>query len=397
MMTTENVDPKVESAGQGSDLTPGTPEVGDFAISHTGTRDFPCPRCGADLEYHIGHVELHCVHCDYRRKIDLDPDRKIEENDYQQALEQLRNLEQQRRDRADQSATRELIQCPGCSADIVFDESITATECAYCGTPIQRDRIHTDHDRIPVDGVLPYGVDREQAQKSLTRWLKGLWFAPSEFVKRGLRGRFQGVYLPFFTFDSLTFTRFTGQRGDHYTRQVGSGKNRRTVTETRWRRVSGKFQRFFDDVLTLAAREAAHPLLRRLEPWPLDQAHPFAAEFLAGFQARTYDIGLEEAFAEAHQRIQSELRSETRRRIGGDEQRIQSMDTRFDAITYKHVLLPLWLMSYEHAGKTYRVVINATTGKVYGERPFSVVKIALLVAAIIFAVLLFLAVRALLG
>ena len=364
-------------------------------------RDFPCPRCGADLEYHIGHLALRCSHCDFQRKIDLDPEARVEEQSYQQALDRLREIKQRRIEQASQKpgqdGGREIVKCEGCSAEILFDESITATECAYCGTPIQRDRVHTDSDRIPVDGVLPFAVDKKQAQRNLSMWLKSLWFAPTEFVKRGLKGRFQGVYLPFYTFDSLTFSRYQGQRGDHYTKTVGSGKNKRTVTKTRWRRVSGKFQRFFDDVLTMASRSASDPLLVELEPWPLERLKPFMPEFLAGFQARTYDMPLEQGFDMAHQRMKTELERETRRHIGGDVQRISHLESRFDAVTYKHILLPMWLMSYSYRGKTFRIIINATTGSVHGGRPWSIVKIVLAVLAALLVLAVVLLIRALMG
>lgn len=352
-------------------------------------RDFPCPQCGSNLTYAIGALELHCGHCGFRREIELDPDVEIDENDYQRALEQLATQRTRRADAADANETlAETVVCEACAAEVTFEGAVTSMDCAYCGTPLQREEIHMHPDRIPVDGVLPFAVDRKAAQGALTRWVKGLWFAPNAFKRKGLRGDFHGVYLPFWTFDSLTFTQFKGQRGDSY--WEGSGKNRRR--RTRWRRVRGSFQHFFDDVLVLAAqRVRAMPMgrfLERLEPWPTKDLRPFQAEFLAGFQARTYDTRLEDGFSDAHRRMQEETRRFVRRRIGGDSQRIENIATRFDAVTYKHVLLPLWLMTYRHQGEEKQVVINAITGKVFGERPYSWVKIAFTVLSVVMVLLL---------
>jgi hypothetical protein len=88
-----------------------------------------------------------------------------------------------------------------------------------------------------------------------------------------------------------------------------------------------------------------------------------------------------ESFNLAKQRINDALQTETRQRIGGDEQRVHSMDTNYSALTYKHVLLPIWIMAYRYSGKSYRVVVNAMTGQVSGERPYSAIKIALAVIA----------------
>ena len=216
-----------------------------------------------------------------------------------------------------------------------------------------------------------------------------LWFAPTGFKRQATLGRFEGVYLPYWTFDSMTYCRWSGQRGDHYTVR----RNNKTVRRTRWRRVSGSFQRFFDDVLALAARNVPVDLLRRLEPWPLEELVPFHAEFLAGFQARTYETTLEVGFEDARRRIDVALDGEVRARIGGDAQRIESKQVRYDAITYKHLLLPLWLLTYSYGNRRFQVVVNATTAEVHGERPWSMWKIFFLVLFIAIAVLLFLWIR----
>ena len=48
-------------------------------------------------------------------------------------------------------------------------------------------------------------------------------------------------------------------------------------------------------------------------------------------------------------------------------------------VTFKHILLPVWLVAYRFRGRTYRFVVNARTGRVQGERPWSAWKIALAV------------------
>ena len=125
---------------------------------------------------------------------------------------------------------------------------------------------------------------------------------------------------------------------------------------------------------------------KSLSPWPLDQCLPFTPDVLAGYLARTYDVSLKAGFKEAESRMEAVIRSEARGEIGGDTQRIHSISTTYGALTFKHLLLPVWLLSYRYgADKIYQVVVNAATGEVQGERPYSWVKIAstiLLVVAI---------------
>jgi hypothetical protein len=237
--------------------------------------------------------------------------------------------------------------------------------------------------------VLPFQVDERKAADNLSAWVRSRWFLPRALKQLGIQGRCQGVYTPYFTYDTMTANAYTGERGEYYYVTVGSGKNTRQERRTRWYPESGAFQRFFDDVLVVAAHGLREDLLRSLEPWPLDKLLPFTAEALAGFLARTYDIELDAAFASAKTRIDGEIHEDVRERIGGDTQRIHQIHTQYAAITYKHVLLPVWLLAYRHGKKPYQIVINAASGEVGGERPYDWVKIALLVLvlAIVVAVI----------
>jgi hypothetical protein len=57
------------------------------------------------------------------------------------------------------------------------------------------------------------------------------------------------------------------------------------------------------------------------------------------------------------------------------------------ALSFKHVLLPVWLAAYRYGGKSFRFVVNGRTGSVDGERPYSAFKIALAVIAILLVAL----------
>ena len=209
--------------------------------------------------------------------------------------------------------------------------------------------------------------------------MKTRWFAPNDFKKRGVQGKFSGVYLPFWTFDSHTFTRYRGERGEYYYVTVGSGDNKRRERRTRWYPASGSFHKFFDDVLVNGTRGLPAKVLEKLEPWPLARLVPFNQQLLAGFLAQTYDVELEPAFRDAKLRIDKAIRSAVEHHIGGDTQRIHRIDSKYDPITYKHLLLPVWLLAYKYKGKSYQTAINAMTGEVQGERPYSWIKITLAV------------------
>lgn len=343
-------------------------------------RVFPCESCGADLEFNIGQQQLKCPYCGHQKEIELGEDAQIVEQDFRETLTRMEA--QHERGRNDETGNQEL-RCESCGGTVMFEGTLTSTHCPWCSAPIQRESIHTATHRIPVDAVLPFLIDRDRAQSAMQEWIASRWFAPNEFRRRGIEGKFDGFYLPFWTFDSMTFNVYSGQRGEDYTVTVGSGKNRRTETRTRWYPASGRFQRFFDDLLISAAQGLPTELINELEPWPTERMTPFTQQVLAGLFARTYDIPLDTGFDISRERMRVAIEADVRRRIGGDRQRIESLKTRHDAITFKHLLLPVWVLAYRYHDTPFRVFVNAATGEVQGQRPYSWVKITLLVLAIL--------------
>ena len=363
-----------------------TEPIGE-SINDGKGRIFPCETCGADMVFHIGKQLMVCEYCGFEKEIDLGGDVSIEEQDYLAMLVHIEELKEKKE--SEESSEEEVeeddknqaneLHCESCGATVVFTGSLTSSECPYCASPIQRDDVHKAVDRIGVDGVLPFKITRDQAKKNLSQWVKSRWFAPNEFLKRGVEGNFNGIYLPYWTYDSMTATDYSGERGEYYYVTVGTGKNRRQKRRTRWYPASGFFQRFFDDVTVMASHDLPSDLVIALEPWPLQTCIPFNQQVMAGFLARTYETTLDQGFREAKVRIDQAIEREVRSRIGGDTQRVHSIQSRYDAITFKHLLLPLWMMAYRYNDKVYQILINAGTGEVQGERPYSWVKITLTV------------------
>jgi hypothetical protein len=147
--------------------------------------------------------------------------------------------------------------------------------------------------------------------------------------------------------------------------------------------------RFFDDVLVLASRSLPKRYTDGLEPWDLAEMEPYQPEFLAGFRAEGYVVTLEEGYGEARTKMDQVIRRDVKFDIGGDRQKISQLDTQVRDVTFKHVLLPVWLAAYKFRGRTYRFVVNGRTGRVQGERPWSAWKIffAVLLAMIVAAAL----------
>lgn len=353
------------------------------AVDDGKGRIFPCDQCGADLEFAIGCQQLKCPYCGYEKSLEFKQGADIVEQDVDAMLAQMTEWHQ--KGIQSQQQTSE-VRCESCGGQVEFTGTLTSSECPYCASPIQRENIHISETRVRVDGVLPFLIDRQRASEQLKAWVRARWFAPNEFKQKGVDGKFQGVYEPYWTFDFATYTRYSGQRGDHYWVTVGTGKDQKKERRTNWSFRSGDFHRFFDDVLCFASVGLPTWIAQGLEPWPLEKCQAFNPQFLAGFLARTYDIQLDAGLKDARGRVEAALHQDVRSRIGGDEQRVDREQTQFNAVTYKHLLLPLWLLAYRYQGKLYRVAINGGTGEVQGERPYSFWKIFFAVVAVLLVV-----------
>jgi len=337
---------------------------------------FPCAACGADYRYEPGARRLICDHCGDVAEIETGGPWQggIKELDFRAALrDQLPAQEMEE--------TR-VTTCSSCGAQVDLGRDTHATECPFCASPVVTGT--GTHRHIKPRALLPFALDEAQAREAMTHWLGRLWFAPNGLQDYARKGRkMEGIYVPYWTFDADTRSQYRGERGTVYyeSRTVMRDGKRQTVqvAKVRWRAVSGRVARVFDDVLVLASHSLPKRYTDALEPWDLSALVPYAPEYLAGFRAEGYSIDLEEGFTQARTRMDAIIARDVRFDIGGDRQRIHDIDTAVSDVTFKHILLPVWLAAYKYRGETYRFVVNARTGRVQGERPWSAWKIALAV------------------
>ncbi|MEL7099599.1 MAG: TFIIB-type zinc finger domain-containing protein, partial [Pseudomonadota bacterium] len=309
---------------------------------------FPCDNCGADFRFDPDAGALICDHCGNTQSLQ-DTGRRpaaLAELDFKAAIAaELPATEME--------VTR-VSQCPNCGAQVEFDPDVHATDCPFCATPVVTGT--GTHRHIKPRGVLPFALTEKEARGAMTKWLGSLWFAPSGLSDYARKGRpMQGIYVPYWTFDADTKTGYSGERGDVYyvTRTVMRDGEPTEVREAkvRWSPRTGRTARFFDDVLVLASRSLPKRFTDALEPWDLSQLAPYAPEYLAGFRAEGYQVELEDGFDEARVHMDRVIERDVRFDIGGDRQRIHQLSTDVSAVTFKHILLPVWLAAYKYNGK----------------------------------------------
>jgi predicted RNA-binding Zn-ribbon protein involved in translation (DUF1610 family) len=346
-------------------------------------RQFPCRQCGANLVFEPGTTCLKCPYCGTENEI-APLAAVIEELDFHEHASNPGN--------AAQTQETLTVRCTACGAETDFTHDVAASKCPFCGAAIVASAL--SKKQIKPKSLLPFFITRQQADELFRRWVASLWFAPNDLVKVAQRTGIDGAYIPAWTYDSQTFSNYTGERGDDYwtTETYTAMENGRSVTRTRqvrrtrWTRVSGQVSNRFDDVLVLASRSLPPKHADSLAPWDLQKLVPYRDEYLSGFAAETYQVDLVQGFELAKGIMDGTIRATIARDIGGDHQRIHSVDTRYRAVTFKHILLPVWISAYRYHERVFRFLVNARTGEVQGERPYSTFKIAMLVIAIVIAI-----------
>lgn len=342
-------------------------------------RHWPCDACGADLRFAPGATQLVCDHCGNVQTI---PEAKAPEA--RAALQEL-DLHAALENRLPASASEALraTPCPSCGALVEFQGASHATRCPFCATPVVTGTGETR--QIKPQAVLPFRLTEREAREAMVRWLGQLWFAPNGLRDYARKGRtLSGIYVPYWTFDAATRSDYTGQRGDAYyverevTVTIDGRRERRTEMERRirWTPASGRVARDFDDVLVMASASLPRRYTEALEPWDLSALVPYRADWLAGFSAEGYTVGLADGWERGREIMSDVILGDVRRDIGGDEQQVHGVRTSWSDETFRHVLLPVWMAAYKYNGKSYRFVVNGQTGRVQGERPWSAWKIA---------------------
>ena len=280
-------------------------------------------------------------------------------------------------------------KCPQCGAVSIYDALETAAVCPFCGStnvmPAATD------DTIAPAAVCPFAITKEQAGECFKKWLSHKWFAPRKAKRTASPEAFNGVYLPYWTYDAETTSDFTARAGYDSTERDDDGR-RHTTTD--WKRVNGLYQEFFDDVTVVASKRHKDSGVTDCEPFDFSKLVPYTPQVVAGFVAERYSIGLKEGWEMAQQTIHSRLNDHiakhVKKRWHADRADRVKFSTLYKNITYKYLLVPAWISSFKYKDKVYQFAVNGQTGKVGGKTPISAFRVFLFTLFIIaISVLLF--------
>jgi len=339
-------------------------------------KNIPCDSCGAYMVYSPKEMKLVCEFCNNMENIPLGG--SVFTEDYNSAIHSHPMLYN---DDSNSENIIKLVTCKKCNANFELATKSFSDLCPYCQTPVIIDLIQD----ITPHGILPFLITQKEAQDRFKSWVGSRWFAPDAFKKYlDESKKLIGYYFPFWSYDTRTISNYQGQRGDAYFVTVSktvmvNGKEETQMVEerrVRWSYASGMVEVSFDDLTVGASNTINRNRLDEIEPWYCEEVQEFSTKYVSGFKAEEYDIELEDGFEIAKDKMQPIIEDEIRDDIGGDEQRINNIQTQYNNIGYKNLLFPVWIASFKYERKDYQYAINARSGKVVGDRPYSYIKIA---------------------
>jgi len=339
---------------------------------------YPCAACGAQAEWNPAKQLLVCPFCGTSAPFSVDAaSGAMVENDLAKALRELPD------EARGWLAEKRTVQCQSCKAVSVFDPERVGQNCSFCGSP---SLVAYTEIKAPIrpQSLLPFKVSEAQVREQIRRWYASKWLAPGTLKSRALVDRVRGVYIPYWTFDAQAVCPWEADAGHYYYttesyRDQKGHTRTRQVRHVRWEPASGVVNHFFDDEPVPGTHGVSHALLKQVEPFRTSELVPYGTAFLSGFVVEHYQIVLLDAARNSQESMTEQLRQMCAAEVPGDTQRNLEIHPAFSAQTFKHILVPVWLLSYLYSGNTYQVVVNGYDGRMAGQYPKSPWKIALLV------------------
>lgn len=358
----------------------------------TAQKKFSCPACGGESQWNPAKQALVCPFCGTvspaQAELTATGEQVIVEHDLVAALRGIPDSQR------GWQAQKMSVKCQSCQAISVFDAGKVSQRCDFCGSTALVPYEETK-DAFRPESLLPMKLAETQVRDIIRRWYGTRWFAPNLLKRSAFTDIVKGLYIPYWTFDAQVHADWTAESGYYYyvteTYQDANGKTQtRQVQKIRWEPSSGTLDHFFDDELVPASRGVQPEMLRRVEPYPTKELVPYQPGFLSGWVVERYQIDLVAAAKEAREEMDAEMERMCAARVPGDTHRNLQVDTDYSGQTFKHILTPLWLLTYNYGKRNFQVVINGYTGAIAGKYPKSWIKITLAVLAVLAAVGLFL-------
>jgi DNA-directed RNA polymerase subunit RPC12/RpoP len=339
--------------------------------------EFNCPQCGAATAYSAKDGGLKCSHCGYYEAPEK-PDLSVPGQANEFTLETLKQSN------LGWGEPRKELECLKCGAKTTLPVETLTHTCAFCDSNqvIQREAAQ---DLIKPGYLIPFRFDSFQCSAISKRWLGSSWMTPAEVGKLAELHAFTGVYMPFWAFDAKMNADWEAEVAHTRTENYfdPNTKNWKPHTVTEWKWESGHVHEAIKNLLVIGTEHLSALLVNQINQFQFAELVPCEAKYLAGFQARAYDVPLETAWEQGRHVMREQTRQLCREETCTPQIRNFNMSVAFCEEGWHYYLLPFYIAAYSYQDKVYQVIINGQTGAVAGQRPVDWRKVLMTIAAML--------------
>lgn len=330
-----------------------------------------CNACGSEMVFDAAKGELVCKHCGNTRPLPKESDMVVEA-DFNEGVSTAGM------DTGFATPTK-TFHCNSCGANTAVEPDTVKFNCPFCGSENVNEEAHASKAIRPA-GILPFKINKEGATEKFKAWIKRGLFAPSNLKKIARLNSLRGVYVPFWTYDAETRSNWWAEAGyyyyttESYTDSNGQSRTKQ-VRHTQWVPASGYYEHDFDDVLVIGSKGITQGRIEKIYPYELEGSVNYDPRYILGFDSEVYQLDVQQGYQVADGIMDAHIRTECARRVPGDTHRNLRVNTHKGNITFKHLLLPVWVAGYTYNNKVFQFVVNGQNGKASGSKPVSFWKV----------------------
>jgi predicted RNA-binding Zn-ribbon protein involved in translation (DUF1610 family)/ribosomal protein L37AE/L43A len=349
----------VESVVEGVTVFAPRPDVP--AVVEPAT--YKCPNCGATTKFDVAAGNVTCEHCGYSastqaQKVGVSAERK------EFTLETLSDAEK------GWGLARKVLHCDSCGAELAIAEGALTATCPFCASNRVNLRI-APSDNLRPRYMIPFKIKPDVLRTRAAEWLGKGWFHPSELAASSVIDRFSGIYLSFWTFDANIASDWNAEVGyERLERYYDSGsKEWRTRTVIDWRWENGHVTTSVINLLVPGVARVSRVILEKLYPYNLNDLVVYSPDFLAGWQAQSYEVTLPAAWETGKAAMREKAKTACYANIPSRHVRNFRMSADFSDEAWRYILLPVYVAAYQFEQRTFQVMVNGQTGTVAGQKP----------------------------
>lgn len=332
-----------------------------------------CEGCGGNLRFSPDQKSLVCNFCKKVTPIRHNP--KYEKHDYTLNSENAKEY-------ANFVGKEKILKCANCGASIVLDKMVSKN-CPYCDSPAVAET--SDIEGLSPDAIIPFKYSEEKASEMFKQGLKSKWFLPNKFKKSPPVDKIKGIYIPCFSFDAKTETRYSGVLEETTTDSNGNSK-------TRTFKINGDYYYNFVNFIVESSSDITQLDYNEIRPYQMQDLVKFDPAFIMGYSVEYYNQNLSNCKKLSESLMKEEIKADILRKYSYSRVKSFSQETKMSNEKYAYSILPLYKVSYTYGKKEYISLMNGQTGKVGGKLPKSKIKVAafVLMWVVIAAVFLYL-------